>query len=238
MTTDKKSKSHQIKNEVKKLEEEVSRGLKKEIRRWPALLAFLAIGGIYMVLSERLVFGPGWLLLPVILALVIPALILRRQGKHRLNHYILLMLCFLITLAEVISISLLLLSLPDKTIPATTLLGNAGLLWGTNILVFALWYWQLEAGGPNERVREPADIYHQRSELFFPQLTMLQMRPEMAHWRPGFIDYLFVAFNTSTAFSPTDTPVLSSRIKVLSMVQSVLSLVTVATLAARAVNMF
>jgi hypothetical protein len=80
------------------------------------------------------------------------------------------------------------------------------------------------------------NVYHKQAELLFPQLTFLQQRPEFERWRPGFLDYLFVAFNTSTAFSPTDTPVLSVRMKALSMLQSLPSLITLATLAARAIN--
>jgi hypothetical protein len=214
----------------------VGRELKKEVSRWPALVALLVIAVVYAFLPDRLAIGPRWLLFPVIVSLVVPALIFHRLGNHRLNHFISLALCFLITLAVAASITLLLLSLPDKTIPAATLLWSAGLLWGTNIVVFALWYWQVEAGGPYGRSHESANIYHLQAELLFPQLTLLEQRPELTHWRPNFLDYLFVAFNTSTAFSPTDTPILSTRLKVLSMTQSVLSLITVATLAGRAIN--
>ncbi len=210
--------------------------IQKEVRHWPALIAVLAVAIVFTILSERLVIGPGWLIFVAILALAIPALIFGLGGKHRLKHYILLVLYFLTTMVEASSIVLLLLSLPDKSIPAPTLLLNAGLLWGTNIVVFALWYWQVEGGGPTERSQESANIYHKQAELIFPQLTMLEQRPEFADWRPSFTDYLFVAFNTSTAFSPTDTPILTTRLKILSMLQSVLSLVTIATLAARAIN--
>ena len=88
-----------------------------------------------------------------------------------------------------------------------------------------------------ERGLMSTSVYHEQAELLFPQLTLLQQRPEFERWRPSFLDYLFVAFNTSTAFSPTDTPVLTKKMKALSMLQSLLSLVTLATLAARAVNL-
>lgn len=214
----------------------VERAIQREVRLWPALVALLVIAVVFTILSEHLVIVPGWLIFGLIVGLVIAALMFGFNGNKELKHYTLVGVCFLLTAAVASSIVLLILSLPGKTIDALTLLLDAGLLWCTNIVVFALWYWQIEGGGPAERSHESANIYHKQAELIFPQFTMLDERPEFADWRPSFIDYLFVAFNTSTAFSPTDTPVLSTRLKVLSMIQSILSLVTIATLAARAVN--
>ena len=111
------------------------------------------------------------------------------------------------------------------------LLRSALALWITNILVFALWYWKLDAGGPLGRDHSRCRI---ASAFLFPQLSS-----NLEHydgWSPQFLDYLFVAFNTSTAFSPTDVPVLSRWAKVLMMVQASISLATIAILAARAVN--
>ena len=213
-----------------------SRRIKQEARRWPALVALFAIGGANLVLSSRLTLGPSWLLLPLIAILAVPAVIARLTGNHLLNHRLLIALCIVVTLEEIISIALLLVSLPDKTIAATSLLRDAGLLWGTNIIIFALWYWQTDGGGPYERSHKSCNDYRQQAELLFPQLLLIEGRPALEDWRPSFIDYLFVAFNTSTAFSPTDTPVLTHKIKFISMVQAILSLVTLATLAARAIN--
>jgi hypothetical protein len=116
------------------------------------------------------------------------------------------------------------------------LLRSAASLWLTNVLVFALWYWRLDAGGPHARDVRDA---HVNGAFLFPQMTMLR-RVETATgqrgWSPHFVDYLFLAFNTSTAFSPTDTPVLTRWAKVLMMVQSLISLSVLAVLAARAVN--
>lgn len=210
--------------------------LKRETSRWPALLALMVIGGAYAVLSERLTGGLGWLLLPVLVLLAVPAIISRLKNYHQLNHYFLMAICAVVTLAEVISTSLLILTLAAKSVSAVSLLRDAALLWACNVVVFALWYWQLDAGGPYKRSQHSCQDYYQKAELLFPQLTLLEARPDLAEWRPDFIAYLFVAFTTSTAFSPSDTPVLSGRIKFLSMLQAVLSLVTLATLAARAIN--
>ena len=105
-----------------------------------------------------------------------------------------------------------------------------------NILVFACWYWRLDAGGPTQRDLQRS---HTDGAFLFPQMTSdPDLRKEMGEdqWRPGFVDYLFLAFNTSTAFSPTDVPVLSRWAKTLMMIQASISLATIALLAARAVN--
>jgi hypothetical protein len=126
--------------------------------------------------------------------------------------------------------------LPTHKDQPVELLRAAGALWVGNILVFASWYWRLDGGGPNERDRQGV---HTDGAFLFPQMMMDQsQKRQMGEecWSPGFVDYLFLAFNTSTAFSPTDVPVLSRWAKVLMIVQSMISLATVALLAARAVN--
>lgn len=213
-----------------------NRELRKEVRRWPAVLALLAIGGAYSVLSDRLTFIPDWLQGTIILALAIPAIIFRLKGNHFINHLLLLALCCVVTFSEVVSIGLLMFSLSDQSLSAITLLENAAILWGSNIVIFGLWYWQVDGGGPYARSHESCQDYRQQAELLFPCLTVEEQKVRFQEWRPGFMDYLFVAFNTSTAFSPTDTPILTTRIKILSMVQSIISLVTLAALAARAIN--
>ena len=102
--------------------------------------------------------------------------------------------------------------------------------------MFALWYWRLDAGGPHGRDARPG---HAAGAFLFPQMTMLPEAKAAAGqetWSPNFLDYLFLAFNTSTAFSPTDTPALARWGKVLMMLQSIISLTVLALLAARAVN--
>ena len=113
---------------------------------------------------------------------------------------------------------------------------SAASLWITNILVFAQWYWRLDGGGPHGR---EVRLGHSEGAFLFPQMTMLpEMKAAGGHvtWSPNFLDYLFLAFNTSTAFSPTDTPVLARWAKLLTLVQSLVSLTILTLLAARAVN--
>jgi len=136
----------------------------------------------------------------------------------------------------VVSVFLLISALPSHKQSPPALLRSAALLWLTNILVFALWYWRLDAGGPHGRDARPG---HFEGAFLFPQMTMptqAKVASGQRLWSPNFLDYLFLAFNTSTAFSPTDTPPLARWGKMLMMLQSLISLTVLALLAARAVN--
>jgi uncharacterized membrane protein len=153
-----------------------------------------------------------------------------------LNKILGYVLISIVTLDMVWSLYLLIAALPSHKESPQDLLRSAAALWLANILVFASWYWRLDAGGP--RARELRGV-HTDGAFLFPQMALdQQTRREMGEqcWSPGFVDYLFLAFNTSTAFSPTDSPVLSRWAKLLMMVQALISFATVALLAARAVN--
>jgi hypothetical protein len=201
--------------------------------RWAALIAVVGLCGIWMALPETLVVGPRWLLLALVGPLLVPTVLAHRAGRHRVDVILGYAISVLVTLALVASLALLITSLPSKAEPPAVLLRSAAVLWITNIIVFALWYWRLDAGGPHAREERGA---HTAGAFFFPQ--MMDGAPvDVANWSPRFVDYLFIAFNTSTAFSPTDTAVLSRWAKVLSMLQAVISLLVVAILASRAVGM-
>lgn len=202
--------------------------LEKPEPRWPALLALLSVGGLHYALPDSMSVGPDWLLLALVSILLVPTVVSHRAGRHQLNHVFGLILLSVVTLFLAFSLAQLIAALPSKTQSPQMLLRSAGLIWVTNILVFACWYWRLDAGGPHARHQRGK---HTDGAFLFPQMTI-----GANQWRPGFVDYLFVAFNTSTAFSPTDAPVLSRWAKGMMMVQSAISFTTVALLAARAVN--
>lgn len=197
--------------------------------RWPAFVAMGADALLHYALPERLSVGPRWLLFAVILVLLIPIAFSYRRERYDITRILTFAALGVITLALMGSLGLLIEGLPHHKDPPNTLLRSASLLWLTNVIVFALWYWKLDAGGPLGRERPEAE-----SSFLFPQMT----RPDCMEtgWSPMFLDYLFLAFNTSTAFSPTDTSVLSRWAKVLMMLQSLISLTVIALLAARAVN--
>lgn len=202
--------------------------------RWPAVVALLAIAGLYWSLPERLTPGPSWVFLVVIAILFVPVMLAHVTGRGQLNFIFGIVLLSVITVAIVWSLGGLIRELLEKRAVPIELLRSAVALWISNVLVFASWYWRLDAGGPHKRELRRS---HTEGAFLFPQMT-LQPGSDLADaaWKPGFVDYLFLAFNTSTAFSPTDVPVLSRWAKAMMIVQSLISLATVALLAARAVN--
>ena len=119
--------------------------------------------------------------------------------------------------------------LQGSTLRGAPLFSTSVGIWIANIIVFALWYWFLDRGGPYARRSNEAPT----GDLMFPQDSSPEAFP---NWQPHFIDYLFVAFNTSTAFSPTETFPISARAKVLMLAQASVSLTTIVVIAARAVN--
>jgi hypothetical protein len=198
--------------------------------RWPAVIALIAVGGLHMALPPALAvgIGPSWLPLAIVLALLIPTIVTLRLGHHALNRIFGFLTLGAVTCLEIWSLWLLVRSLPQHLLTPGHLLKAAGALWVTNVVVFALWYWRLDAGGPHARDARDA---HTEGAFLFPQMTQGD-----TDWKPQFVDYLFLAFNHSTALSPTDTAILSRWAKLLIMIQAGVSLTTIALLAARAVN--
>lgn len=196
--------------------------------RWPAILTVLSVAGLFWALPESLTPGPGWLALALVAPLTVVGVLLHWRSKPALNQAVGYTVLSIITAAMIGALALLIIALLDHKQAPRQLLRSASALWISNILVFASWYWRLDAGGPNLRDLRGR---HEEGAFLFPQMT--QDEPD---WKPGFMDYLFLAFNTSTAFSPTDVPVLSRWAKGMMMVQSLISLATLALLAARAVN--
>jgi len=209
--------------------------------RWPAVIALVGAAGLFGVLPQYLSFGPRWLPAALVFLLLIPTLISHRRGNHTTNRALGLTVAGVETFFLVASLIKLVGSLLEPhagmhTLPPVRLLLSAGALWFTNVLVFALWYWHLDAGGPNKRDTIPG---HCHGSFLFPQMTMTDDKLAQSGqlgWTPGFMDYLFLAFNTSTALSPADTAVLSRWAKFLMMNQAAISLTVIAVLAARAIN--
>jgi uncharacterized membrane protein len=204
--------------------------------RWPAAIAILAVGGLYAALPHYLIVGPSWLFPALVILLLVPTVITHRTGHHNINRWFGIAVTVVVTIGMIVSVVLLILALPARRESPTNLLRSAASLWITNILVFALWYWRLDAGGPHRRDKR---FGHTDGAFLFPQMTMphkVKPRENGRGWSPNFADYLFLAFNTSTAFSPTDVPVLARWAKLVMMLQSLISLMVLVLLAARAVN--
>jgi hypothetical protein len=205
--------------------------------RWPAFIAIVAVGGLSLALPPALTVGPRWLFPGVVLALLIPTVVSHHTGRHRLSAISGVIMVGVLTLGLILSVFLLITALPARKESPEALLRSAASLWATNIVVFALWYWRLDAGGPQQREKRAG---HPDGAFLFPQMLLSPQalrETSQQDWSPNFLDYLFLAFTTSTALSPTDTPVLARWAKGLMMLQALLSLLILALLAARAVNL-
>src|SRR5437870_10127384 len=182
--------------------------------RWPALIAVIAVGGLYFALPGYLIIGPRWRLPAVVIARRIPTVITHRAGKHHLNRILGFTVTGLVTVGMIVSVILLIAALPAHRESPTELLLSAASLWTTNILAFALWYWRLDAGGPHGR---DSRLGRPDGAFLFPQMTMFheeKINAGQQNWSPNFVDYLFLAFNTSLAFSSIDVPVLARWVMV------------------------
>jgi uncharacterized membrane protein len=215
--------------------------------RWPASLAILAALALYITLDVRfqLPFGPPalrpierWLTPALEMALLVP-LSLRAPRRHpnepKWARIAAVALIAVVNLSNVISLALLVNGLLHGSSdlgpnPGSVLFFSAINIWLTNVIVFALWYWELDRGGPDER----SSPQHREPDFLFPQMSTPGCAPQ--GWRPHFVDYLYVSFTNATAFSPTDTMPLTRWAKLLMLAQSLASLLTIAMVAARAVN--
>jgi hypothetical protein len=201
--------------------------------RWPASVALVVCVGLYVILPNRLVVGPHWLL-PVIVALPLAPLSAR---KHRhpdesiwIRHATIGLIA-LMTLANVVSMALLVHHLLNTNVTqGRNLIYAAVAVWLTNVIVYGLWFWEVDRGGPHRRASGEKLL----PDLQFPQMENPGLAPE--HWRPRFTDYLYTSFANGTSFAPADAMPLTWRAKALFTSESVVSLITIAIVAARAVN--
>lgn len=195
-----------------------------------ASIGMLLIGVLYFILPDRLTFGPRWLLLVLEALLLLPTLatglLRRRHLPFRIARGLAISLTVLVTASLMGSVAEMVSQL--STLKGATLLKTGATLYAINVLVFSVWYWEIDHGGPIKRLiskRVAADFQ-------FPQ----QAGGNPQRWLPGFIDYLFLAFCTSTALSPADTVPLTRRAKLLMMTQSIIALIVLAIIVGRSIN--
>jgi len=201
--------------------------------RWPASLALVVCVLLYVVLPNRLVVGPRWIL-PVLIALPLVPLSATKHRHPNESQWVRRLTIFLIgviTVANVTSMALLVHHLLNATVSqGRSLIYSAVAVWLTNVIVYGLWFWEMDRGGPHLR----AGVDTLLPDLQFPQME----NPQLAapNWRPRFFDYLYTSFANGTSFAPADAMPLSLRAKALFASESIVSLVTIAVVAARAVN--
>lgn len=201
--------------------------------RWPASLALLACAGLYLVLPSRLAVGPRWLLPVLVVLPLIP--LSARKDRHPNDapwvRYLCVGLIALVTVANFASVVLLVHHLLNTQVSqGRQLIYSAVAVWLTNVIVFGLWFWELDRGGPHLRAGPDVRL----PDIQFPQMENPQLAPK--DWHPRFFDYLYTSLANGTSFAPADAMPLSLQAKALFASESVVSLVTIAVVAARAVN--
>jgi hypothetical protein len=203
--------------------------------RWPVSLAILVTAVLQAMLPEHLSLTGRWVL-PAVQAVILVALVVANPFRVNRTSVVVralgLLVVALVSLANAWSVARLVTGLVNgtETDSAAALLAVGGNIWLTNVIVFSVWYWELDRGGPAARAHG-VDPY---PDFLFPQMATPEVAP--ADWEPEYPDYLYVSFTNATAFSPTDTLPLSRWAKLAMLVQSVISLVTAAMVIARAVN--
>ncbi len=216
---------------------------------WLARAAVLAIIALQFIVSDKVIIGPRWLAPALELALLVPLLGTTAFADHRARRatrdehwdsvgrlrqgmrWLAIVLSAVVSLTNTLALVLLVRALAVGTAgSAPVLLLDAMNIWITNVIIFALWFWNLDRGGP--AARDLAD----RDKVDFLFSNMLRDAAGDVPWSPGFVDYLYLAFTNATALSPADTMPLSQRAKLLMMAEAIVSLLTIAIVAARAVN--
>ena len=202
--------------------------------RWPPLLTVLAAIGLQLLLPARLTIGPRWALPALEGLMLVGLVVVSPQSQVPIEHLpsrrISQAIAALVSFANAVSLGLLIHYLLHHDVSNGEQLIVAGaMIWLTNVLIFSLWYWEFDRGGPSVR----AAGLDGPPDFLFPQMSDDRWYPG---WRPQFVDYLYVSLTNSTAFSPTDTMPLSVSAKGIMGLQSLVSLVTIGLVVSRAVN--
>ena len=204
--------------------------------RWPVVVAIFAVLSLQALLPDRIRAFPSWVRFLLAIVLIVPMIALTLTSAKarwlRIESIVILFFFMIGGLALVKSLGYLLSTMVRHSVAVTGLqvLSSSIVVWTSNVLFFSLAYWRLDRGGPEDRANRE-DI---TPDWIFPQQGVPEYLPP--DWHPTFIDYLFLAFGTATAFSATDDLPLTTRAKLLMMLESIFSLVTIITVAARAIN--
>jgi len=204
-------------------------------RRWPMALAVLVAILLQVITPHqgRLRF---WWLLPVLEVAALIAVIIRDprriDRRTRQARRATIALIVLLTIGTIAGLVVLIVDILDEAyaVPAPALLGRGAALWVTNVVVFSLWYWEVDRGGAAER----AAGSNIPPSFGFPEEAMPELAP--TNWIPRYPDYLYLSFTNATAFSPTDTLPVQTWAKMAMLAESVISLIAAILVIARAIN--
>ncbi len=204
--------------------------------RWPVALAILAVLLVLTLLPARTRLFPSWFPYAIGIGLLLPMVGVWLSGAdarwlrvERTTTLVFSVLAEAVTLTTVLYLVVEMLDRPTDFSGRQLLTSSIG-AWLTNVLAFSLVYWRIDRGGPEARANDAGT----KPDWLFPQTGVPEEAPP--DWRPTYVDYLFLAFSTAMAFSPADALPLTSRAKMLMMLESAVSLLTLVTVAARAIN--
>ncbi|MFN2448705.1 MAG: hypothetical protein ABR508_02770 [Candidatus Baltobacteraceae bacterium] len=215
---------------------------KDEEPRWHAGIAVAVALGLYLLLPPRVIVGPLWLLPLLVLLMLVPLMILspHRHEETSWQRWMSIGSVALLNAFNVATIVMLFiwqLAAPHhRNLSGEQLLLAAVNIWVTNLIVYALWFWEIDGRGPDLRAHADLSQRTLRADFLFPQQILDKDVQARLDFRPRFLDYVFLSFTNATAFSPTDTFPLTHGAKVLMMAQAATSLVTIALIAGRAIN--
>jgi uncharacterized membrane protein len=214
--------------------------------RFQARIAVFIAVALYIVLPARLTIGPVWVVPALVALILVPlvALAPTKLSQGRLTRVLSISLIAVLNFFNVVSVVLLINDLVNSHasghgLSAQELLEYGGAIWMTNIIVFALWFWELDGEGPFDRDQYASACVTPSIDFLFPQMSIDPKRVtgvDPAHWRPQFLDYLYLSFTNALAVSPTDTMPLTRTAKMLMLGESLISFITVALILARSVN--
>lgn len=210
--------------------------------RWHAAIAVLVALALYITLPNRVIVGPAWVLPLLIMTILAPLLIFApdRLQETPLQRWLSLANVVLLNAFNIATIVLLFAALLTtkyhRNISGEQLLVAAVEIWLTNVIVYALWFWEIDGRGPDFRARCDVETRTTDADFLFPQQVLNIDIQKKIDFRPRFWDYVFLSFTNATAFSPTDTFPLTHMAKVLMMAEALTSLVTIAIIAGRAIN--
>lgn len=213
--------------------------------RWHASVAVVLALALYVTLPPKVTFGPLWLFPVLVLAILVPLSVISPMRRHETpaQRIASMILIGILNAFNIISLVLLVIAVlsphPGVKFSSGEKLLLAGIeIWFTNILVFALWYWELDAGGPEQRAHAVDADDFKNSDFFFPQMSMPGIQPRFLDpmWKPLFVDYLYLAFTNASAFSPADTFPLTRLAKMLMLAESLTSFITIGIIISRAVG--
>ena len=225
---------HHVDEDARRIDEDVQSTLTRYDPYWGGQLVLAAAILLQLSLSEKLTLGSRYLL-PAMEAVALIGLTAAsphpRMRHSPLRRRLALTLIGVVTAANCYALVMLChFLLRGGHATGRALIGSGLVLWGTNVLLFGVWYWQLDRGGPHARAlkRKP------HPDFLFVQMTQREFAPR--GWEPTLLDYLYTSLTNATAFSPTDTMPLTPMAKALMAMQSVIALATVGIVVARAVN--